>query len=244
MQHKPLTLAAGIAAATLIVPAAALADKIDFEDFANAAKIDGVPFTVAGTTATFSSDEGQGVFAYDTAYPSPRFNADPDLIAPFYDSAYRPTETNAISPGIVAIIRDNKTNQLSDRAGGGTIRIEFAAPVFFKSAQILDTSLDKGGPVFFKFFNGTGFADRGTVIESVTAQRDADSDRAPNWYENLSFDFGAIGAVQYVEVDMTGVSGALSEIHVSPVPIPAAAWLFGSALVGMAGIGYRRSRKA
>lgn len=28
------------------------------------------------------------------------------------------------------------------------------------------------------------------------------------------------------------------------VPIPAAAWLFGSALAGMAGIGYRRSRKA
>jgi hypothetical protein len=29
----------------------------------------------------------------------------------------------------------------------------------------------------------------------------------------------------------------------SVVPIPAAAWLFGSALVGMAGVGYRRSRK-
>ncbi len=28
------------------------------------------------------------------------------------------------------------------------------------------------------------------------------------------------------------------------VPIPAAAWLFGSALMGMAGIGYRRTQKA
>ncbi|NBC47721.1 MAG: hypothetical protein GVY22_06995 [Gammaproteobacteria bacterium] len=32
-------------------------------------------------------------------------------------------------------------------------------------------------------------------------------------------------------------------VRASVVPIPAAAWLFGSALVGMAGIGYRRSRR-
>lgn len=34
----------------------------------------------------------------------------------------------------------------------------------------------------------------------------------------------------------------IKELTVTAVPIPAAAWLFGSALVGMAGIGYRRSR--
>lgn len=32
--------------------------------------------------------------------------------------------------------------------------------------------------------------------------------------------------------------------ELSPVPIPAAAWLFGSALLGVAGIGYRRNRTA
>jgi hypothetical protein len=36
----------------------------------------------------------------------------------------------------------------------------------------------------------------------------------------------------------------VKDLAVQVVPIPAAAWLFGSALVGMAGIGYRRSRPA
>jgi hypothetical protein len=39
-------------------------------------------------------------------------------------------------------------------------------------------------------------------------------------------------------IRLTAVDGDLTV-----VPIPAAAWLFGSALVGMAGIGYRRTRK-
>lgn len=32
--------------------------------------------------------------------------------------------------------------------------------------------------------------------------------------------------------------------NISAVPIPAAVWLFGSALIGMAGVGYRRKRQA
>jgi hypothetical protein len=39
-------------------------------------------------------------------------------------------------------------------------------------------------------------------------------------------------------------SATLEVSGASVVPIPAAAWLFGSALVGMAGLGYRRSRQA
>jgi hypothetical protein len=39
-------------------------------------------------------------------------------------------------------------------------------------------------------------------------------------------------------------SASLQVSGATVVPLPAAAWLFGSALVGMAGLGYRRSRQA
>jgi hypothetical protein len=44
--------------------------------------------------------------------------------------------------------------------------------------------------------------------------------------------------------DFNLYSATLKITGASVVPIPAAAWLFGSALVGMAGLGYRRSRQA
>jgi hypothetical protein len=43
---------------------------------------------------------------------------------------------------------------------------------------------------------------------------------------------------------LTGAGGTSHVSAVGPVPIPAAAWLFGSALLGMLGIGYHRRRKA
>jgi len=45
--------------------------------------------------------------------------------------------------------------------------------------------------------------------------------------------------------DNTGVGdAAMAALRVQVVPIPAAAWLFGSALLGMVGVGARRAKKA
>jgi len=48
---------------------------------------------------------------------------------------------------------------------------------------------------------------------------------------------GALGFGSASLIATTG--GALSAVAITTVPVPAAAWLFGSALVGMVGIGFR-----
>ncbi|WP_295885468.1 hypothetical protein [uncultured Thiohalocapsa sp.] len=46
-------------------------------------------------------------------------------------------------------------------------------------------------------------------------------------------------------VDDNGLPDVWSNVvQLRVVSIPAAAWLFGSALIGMAGVGYRRSRRS
>ena len=61
----------------------------------------------------------------------------------------------------------------------------------------------------------------------------------------------SIGALPMSETDPTvffspgdGVNVSDLEWTITPVPLPAAAWLFGSALVGLAGMGRRRKAKA
>ena len=52
------------------------------------------------------------------------------------------------------------------------------------------------------------------------------------------FDFSDIYAPRYIIDDFTGTFGSTEDI--SPVPIPAAAWLFGSALLGFFGFSRRK----
>ena len=62
----------------------------------------------------------------------------------------------------------------------------------------------------------------------------------------LAVDFDAMTWVAYMGVGATGVGanyavGAGNLTAPSAVPVPAAAWLFGSALVGLAGVGRKRA---
>ena len=59
------------------------------------------------------------------------------------------------------------------------------------------------------------------------------------------FDLGGISGVRYVDVLLTGGSDGVDITNfgfttVSAVPVPAAAWLFGSALLGLVGIARRK----
>jgi len=55
---------------------------------------------------------------------------------------------------------------------------------------------------------------------------------------------GLEGGYEYVDDEGVTQTKQWAVSGITPVPLPAAAWLFGSALLGMAGIGYRRSRDA
>ena len=76
------------------------------------------------------------------------------------------------------------------------------------------------------------------AVGQATAKVIGFNDPTNNKYEALVFT-GAAG-VPEMEVTLTD-SGAIDDITV--VPIPAAAWLFGSALLGAIAIGSRRRAK-
>ncbi len=130
---------------------------------------------------------------------------------------------------------------VSDNPGGGTLTVNFSASVFINSLDLMDATL---GNVTFKLFsdaNGTGTQVGGDVKNLFNG----DTHGSPNFYETIDFTgITGFGAAKSLVISMNGVSGAIDNIQVTAVPIPAAAWLFGSALLGMAGIGYRRNSKA
>lgn len=57
---------------------------------------------------------------------------------------------------------------------------------------------------------------------------------------DLQIRVGTVGAQGTTPADLSGVGGNFS-LTLTPVPVPAAAWLFGSALLGLASVARRRS---
>ena len=51
-------------------------------------------------------------------------------------------------------------------------------------------------------------------------------------------------AINFLAVGTSdSLGGYIDDVKLTAVPVPAAAYLFGSALLGMMGIGYRRNKK-
>ncbi len=151
--------------------------------------------------------------------------ADPDLTAPFTDAAGSGT---TLSPKNVLIIQETllPTGQSpDDDAGGGSYLLSFSEAVFLESIDVFDvkqgaiTFTTDGGGVFTNSFNS-----------------DTGNDPTNNLFETIDF-----GGVSIISLAVTlEDSGAIDNIRFSPIPIPAAVWLFGSALLGLAGVARRR----
>jgi hypothetical protein len=103
------------------------------------------------------------------------------------------------------------------------------------------------------FFSG----DLGDAVNGANAD-DADGTAGPNFFSTLvnPGPTALAGTVLDLWFDDSGANdddnhddmairlSIVGDGSFQVVPIPAAAWLFGSALMGMVGIGYRRTRKA
>lgn len=152
---------------------------------------------------------------YDT---TPPVGADPDLEAPFYDAANRPNLTGGLNPGNALIIQENRRRP-DDNARGGVMTFEFFNPVDVDNLTLLDASR---GNVTISAFDINDL-----LIGTNTNLFDGDTNGAPNFYEVVSLSY--LG-VSRLELDFTNVSGAVDNIEISAVPLPAAFWLFGSAI--------------
>jgi hypothetical protein len=110
----------------------------------------------------------------------------------------------------------------------------------------IDTSLSQA-EAFIKVLKSSD----GSFIELANITFDSDALLTTDWSEGLTIDLlvdlGMVGELVQIGFNTTATDYSPSGVvydnlnfSSSPVPVPAAAWLFGSALVGLAGIGRKR----
>ena len=105
------------------------------------------------------------------------------------------------------------------------------------SNEITDTSsiinLTLDGP--FQGINGPTY--QGLLSLNYNFIMGLSADSGTTWIADSGSSFGVNTAL--IEFNVSGVNEALV-IDVAPVPVPAAVWLFGSGLIGLAGIARRK----
>ncbi len=220
-------------------PAFALSATIDFEgpfypSNADVSRFQDATGTVSGSISVTSRTNQAWI--YNTALTGGR---DPDLEGPFYNAANRaanPTASGLVGKafGNALIIQEQGATAPDDEARGGKIAFSFDRAVTLSSIDLLDASKEGVTVTLLDSSN--------SVLGTYKNQFDGDSNRQPNWYQTILFGSGVSG-VSALHLDMTNVSGAVDNIQVSAVPIPAAAWLFASAL-GMLGYIGKRAKQS
>ena len=161
---------------------------------------------------------------------------DPDLSGPFTEVG----GTAEVNPGNVLVIQESRRRPGSDDNGsGGSIELLFSSAVVLQSINVFDV---KEGAVTFDLFDeaDTKFATFKNLLNSDTG-----NDESDNKFETVNFggktissllvtlnDSGAIDDIVF------NVPGGLNEVdpEIPSVPLPAAVWLFGTALAGFAGV--------
>lgn len=226
-------LAIGLAAALISsAPAHAASTVIDFEGpNYNSNPITQIYDADGFLRGTVSVTGGiNEAWVYDT---NPPVGADPDLEAPFYDAAQRARGNfDPLNPGNALIIQENPGSIPDDNARGGIMTFEFFDPVDVYNLTLLDAS--RGNVTVSAFDAG------GALIGTNKNLFNGDTNRAPNYYEVLELSYLGVSTLK---LNLHRVSGAVDNIKISAVPLPAAFWLFGSAILAF-GVVTRRKQIA
>lgn len=239
-------------ATLLLATPAAQAVTLDFEGFGNGTIMDNeylVSHGVSISAQNLSTGPNYAVI-FDTtpSGSSPNFSSDPDLIGNFDNiapDAHNQSLPDDYDPGNVLIIQEN----LSGCSGNTCVRPDDEgsrpAGIFtfnFRNAIEL-LSID-----FFdveRAENGTGPANRIDVWDFdtnvLTTVGHTPNTGGDNLWAQLLFDSNnpALRNIGRIDIHMGG-SGAIDNLTYNVVPVPAAVWLFGTALIGF--IGYSRRR--
>lgn len=223
---------AGLTAGLSAIPAAHAA-VLDFEGFANGQIIDD---EYAGRGVTISADSNRAGFPdlaviNDTGVDNPR---DPDLNGPFSN----PT-LGAREPGNILIIQEfaescgnlavsNVCGLPDDEENGGQLIFDFEQDVVAQSLNVYDIDAGQAGGIITLF-------DR----SGATLAQFAIPDSGDNAWTQVLFGSQGTSGVARIVVDLVG-EGGIDELAFAAVPVPAAVWLFGSALAGLAVVRRRK----
>ena len=165
---------------------------------------------------------------------------DPDLSGPFAEVG----GTDEVNPGNVLVIQESSERPGSDDNGrGGSYKLSFSSAVVLQSINVFDVKL---GAVTFDLFDDsdTKFATFKNLLNSDTG-----NDETDNLFETVSFGGATISSLLVTLSDSGAIDdivftlpGGLNEVdpEIPSVPLPAAVWLFGTALAGFAGIRFKK----
>lgn len=202
-----------ICAGAAMCAGSAGAAVLDFEGLAGNSIYDGSPISLGGgLEVTLSTTAGTGqIGIFDTDVPSA---VDPDLVGPITPVGGGP----AGDFGNVAIIQGSNFPPVNDFAGGGDIVFSFNRLVRLNSLDIIDA--EEGATVMI-----------GGLMSSELIGAD-------NMFVSFSNDLD-VGLVDSFVVSFDG-SGAVDNVSVAPVPVPATLPLIAVALGGLGLLGRRR----
>ncbi|MEM6748320.1 MAG: hypothetical protein AAF608_12970 [Pseudomonadota bacterium] len=234
---KQLICAVSVAA---VLSGAASASELTFEGLGgegtpiDTVVVDGVTIDISVSSST-SFDQA---ILYDTASP---VGEDPDLEAPFFNTATGETET-ADMVGNILIISENDDSDgdgsfdpADDLGSGGTFTFEFSVLSTVFSMDVLDSK-----KTTFKFFDENGDQIGGNVVVGSVDTIDTEF---PNEMTTVVFGDAGVGisGVKSFTVKLKE-SGGLDDLSFEAIPVPGALPLMigGAALLGAAG---RRRRQ-
>ena len=245
------TIKALIASLLLIAPAAN-AVILDFEDFTGTnfehgtvgnTQYDSAEFGFATISANNTGGGPNLAVTFDSGLTGTR---DSDLEAGLSGFTHvldgDPGNLGSIKPGNILIIQENSTGcidgkcDLPDDEGSqnaGSLTIKFKQAVDLLSLDFFDIETNEnngnaGSEIYFLDEFDVRLA--GNVYTPNT--------NGDNKWDRLFF--AGITGVYGIEVNLIG-SGAIDNLVYSVVPVPAAFWLFGTALLGFIGISRRKS---
>ena len=246
---KRTTIVKTLLLSLLLATPAARAVILDFEDFGTTdfqhgtvvnSQYSGVTISAVNLGAGGTNPDGTLIPNLAVVFDS-RLNPtrDPDLQDPFsgpLDSAFRPGNILIIQENDFGCFDDGICNRPDDEGTrpSGALIFEFDDPVELTSLDFFDienfpNNDEDSGLTQIRFLD--------QFDNELFTSVDIPGTGGDRTWDRLFFT--GISGIRKLEVNLYG-SGAIDRLDYSVVPLPASAWLFGSALLGF--IGYSRRR--